>query len=133
MKKYLYLTLVAIVASVLCCCYGSTDPVKPYPWHRAECWYCAEIDMTIRFTADAQGDRTGSASSQQTIEGEIYEIGIGFQNDAIAFFCDLDNDGVAERILDGTWIYRDGNLVVKVHEDTVFSEQYPELEFVPSE
>lgn len=133
MKKFLNLISTIIVVGICCGCYGSRDPVKPYPWYRADCWYCEEIDMTIRFSVDKHGNIAGSTNSQLISGDMMIDVGIGFQHDSVGFLSDLDGDGMAERILDGTWIYRGENMVIQIQEDAIFSGEYTELIFVPSE
>ena len=133
MKKFLNLILAIIVVGIFCGCYGPHDPVKPYPWYRAEYWYCEEIDMTIRFSVDKKGNLTAPTNSQLISGDMVYDVGIGFQHDSVGFMCDLDGDGIAERILDGTWIDRGENMVIQIQEETIFSGKYTELIFVPSE
>lgn len=131
MGKNLRLAFIVIIACMLCGCYGLNNSGKQYPWTRAECWYCKEIVMTIRFSVDESGDITEAPYSQLAIGGMICEVGIGFQGNGIGFLLDLDGDGIAERILDGTWSYRGENMVIQVNEESIFSEQYKELIFMP--
>ena len=103
-----------------------------YPWSRAEIWHCEEIEMTIHFSLDESGKLTGETYSRFKLDGSLYDVRIGFQQSAIGLMCDLDGDGVFERILDATWAYKGENMVIEINEGDIFYGQYSELVFVPS-
>ena len=133
MKKYLCVVLSILLTVILLGCYGPHDPIKPYPWYRAECWYCAEIDMNICFSYDDHEKRLGMDTTQLSIGNNVLNVGIAFNDDAIGFLVDEDMDGVYSRVLDGIWIYRDRNMVVQINNESIFDGKYTELVFVPSE
>lgn len=133
MRKFSFWTIAMLLLGILSGCYGPNDLFKPYPWYRSACWYCEEIDMAIQFTLDEEGNRTGETYSQLLVNGELFEIGIGFQNDAVGFFADKDANGIWEPMLDGIWIYRNGNMVIQNFDKSIFNGKYEELTFVPCE
>lgn len=113
--------------------YDLKDSLKRYPWYRAERWYCEEIDMTIQYTYNEDGNLTGIEYSYLVVDGKTYRVGIGFQSSAIGFHIDADGDDIWEKILDGSWAYRQGNMVIQISEESIFGGQYTELVFVPCE
>lgn len=127
MKKSLCTILLSILAVTISACYSSGS----YPWHRAECWYCEEIGMTVDYKVDKNGKLMESTASQLVVDGETYEVEIGFQSDAVGFLADIDRDGVYEQILDGIWSYRQEKLMIQIYEETIFNGKYTELVFVP--
>jgi len=133
MKKFLSVVVFIIIAGVFCGCYNPYGSFKLYPWNRAECWYCAEIDMTICFSVDQEGNILGPTYSQLTVGDIVHDVGIGFQNNTIGFLCDLDGDGLSEGILDGTWTCQGEQMVITVHEETIWDGQYTELVFFAME
>lgn len=131
MKKTCHLLLFVILLFFLSSCYDAQASFKHYPWYRAATWHCEEIDMTIEFELDESGNRRGSTFGQFTINNTTYTVEIGFHTNAVGFLADQDNDGIYEIGLDGTWFYRQENLVIEVHEDNLFDNQFTNLVFVP--
>lgn len=123
-----FIPLLALIGN-----YDLNDSLKRYPWYRAERWYCEEIDMTILYKYNADGNYIGSEYSHLEVDGKTYKVGIGFQASAIGFYVDEDGDDVWEGILDGSWAYQQGNMVVQIREESIFDGQYTELVFVPCE
>lgn len=132
MKKIAIIILITVFLSMIGGCYDPYLSFNRYPWYLSEEWYCAEIDMTIFFSFDEKGDLMPAEPCQLTIGDIVYDVNVGFQHNAIGFSVDENKDGIYEIVLDGTWMYRDGNLVVQIYEERIFSGQYSELIFVPS-
>lgn len=113
--------------------YDLNHSLNRYPWYRAERWYCEEIDMTIQFQYNEEGNYIGGEYSQLVVDGKTYEVGIGFQSSAIGFHIDEDGDDIWEGILDGTWGYQQENMVIRIGTESIFDGKYSELVFVPCE
>ena len=129
MRKFLIIVSFIIIACMFCGCYSPYETFKQYPWYRAECWYCEEIDMTIRFSVDEDGMLIESPSNRLAIGGIMHDIDIVFQHKSIGFFCDLDGDGKTEEILGGTWACWGEQMVITISEESVWDGQYTELVF----
>ena len=87
--------------------------------------------MTICFSVDEQGNIMGPTNSNLVVGDMMCDVGIAFQHDAIGFFCDLDGDGVPERILNGTWTYKGQMLIIVIQEEVIWGGQFTELVFLP--
>ena len=129
MRKVQFLVTFIIITCILCGCYSPYDTFKQYPWYRAECWHCEEIDMTICFSVDEHGNLLHSPNSLLTIGDATYDVEIEFQHNSIGFFSDLDGDGIPESILSGTWVCRGEQMVITISEDSVLDGKYSELTF----
>lgn len=127
-KVHIFVTLI-MIACIFCGCYSPYDTFERYPWYRAECWYCEAIDMTIRFPVDEHGNLLRSTNSRLTIGGVICDVEIEFQHNSIGFFCDLEGDGEYERVVSGTWSCWGEEMVITIHEDSIWDGQYSELVF----
>lgn len=122
---------IVILVVTLGGCYGPNDPIKPYPWHKAESWYCEQIQMTIQFVYNEEGNLVDTEIASLHVNGKEYDVDIGFHQDSIHFMLDEDGDEYWESILEGQWIYRNGNMIVRIFEDKIFGGQFSELVFVP--
>ena len=131
MKKLVAIITVIVLLSVLSSCTGVFGTLRPYPWQLAECWYCEEIDMTIRFDADSNGNLLKDVSSCLVIEKQEYHVGVGFHTSSVGFFVDKDGDGHSEYLLNGVWRYQNGNLVIQSNGEGIFLGQLSELIFIP--
>lgn len=129
MRKFLMLVAVIIIACIFCGCYSPYDTFKQYPWYHAECWYCEEIDMTIRFSVYEDGILLESPNSRLAIGDMMHDIEIEFQHKSVGFFCDLDGDGLSEEILNGTWVCWGEQMVITIYEESIWDGQYAELVF----
>lgn len=131
------ISVMAIICMLVLCLSGCNyDPYsmfRQYPCDRAEKWYCKEIDMVMEFVMDEQGNQIDDPTSTLTLDGEHYEVVIGFQTSSVAFAIDEDGDDIWTPILCGTWQYCGKNLHIQVNHNSVFYQYYPELVFAPSD
>lgn len=129
MRKFLIYVSYIVIACIFCGCYSPYDTFNQYPWSRAEWWYCEEIDMTIHFSVDEQGNNLSPTYSRLAIGDTTCDVRIGFQQQAVGFMCDLDGDGLSERILSGTWVCQGEQMVITICEESIWDGQYAELVF----
>ena len=78
MKKHSILVILASFLLMLPGCTGIYGTLRPYPYQKAEYWYCEEMDMTIYFETDERGDPQAAGSSVVSIDGVTCRINIGF-------------------------------------------------------
>lgn len=124
MKKCICLILIVVMVGML---WGCT----PDPWERSQRWYCEEIDMTIEFTVDEDGDLVEAPYSRFSFQGQTYDVDVAFHVHAYAFGVDENQDGAFEALIDGRWEYRGKDLVFSIRTDKVFDGKYEELVFKP--
>ena len=130
MRKYCcFLCLLAVLIGLVGC--DTYAMVEYYPWFRADAWYCEEIDMVMTFKLDQDGDLMENPESQLLVNGESMNVGVGFMASNISFFSEPDENNVSKVLMDGTWEYKGGNVVVTILKDELFSGQYSQLVYVP--
>ena len=129
-----FLSIVMIFALL---CTGCDPYYGKYPWNKAQKWYCSEIDMTIEFALRKDGTLAATDyDAELEWNGCTYNIAIGFMASNIAFSIVTEenmNAPISEdaTILEGTWFYRDGNMVITDFDEAFWEGKYSELVFVP--
>jgi len=103
----------------------------PEPWLQAQNWYCEEINMTIQFDVDEKGNLTDKSIGRLIVNDEVFEVAIGTRKSVIGFLADENHDGFWDLVLDGSWKYDQGILVIQIAQESIFGGKYTELEFVP--
>lgn len=139
MKRFVLVLCLAMILAWCCggCSYDRYYAAKKYPWFKAEEWYCAEIDMTIRYVLDEDGELVDCPASQLEWNGQVYDVVVGLQSSWINFSILTEESAKTKilshdaSILDGTWAYRDGNLVITDFDEPFWEGKYSELVFVP--
>ena len=131
MKKSKVIYILFIIVFILSSCYDPRITFKSYPWYKADTWYCEEIDMTIKYEFDENRKRTGATFSELTIDGVTHSVAVVFHSGTILFLAYEDGERLKEKDLDGSWCYREGNLVVEVNSENILNGKYSELVFVP--
>lgn len=129
MMKRIFTFTVILILLFICGCDAYTAAER-YPWYRAENWYCQEIDMMISYSYDEEGRLTECPPSRVVWNDQTYDIIVGFNSDAVWFTARESNDS-PRRVLNGTWVYRDGNLVIQNFEEELFGGAIKELVFIP--
>lgn len=128
-RRYILFVLISIL---ICFCGCDRYSVtKQYPWYRSEQWHCSEIDMTIDFSLDENGELKDNVVSQFTWNGQTHSVSVGFQANAIAFLWGGGPDTPAERILNGGWAYDGDYMIVTIIDDSIFSGKFDSLTFIP--
>lgn len=131
MKKVRTAIILSVLVFFLSSCYDPGITFEKYPWYKAETWHCQEIDMTMHFELDENGSITAGTYSQLTVDGVTHSVAVAFHASTIAFMVFEDGEPTNEKGLDGSYFYRDGNLVVKVNSESILNGKYTELMFFP--
>ena len=125
-----------VIFSVLLCCVGcdTYEVIKKYPRYVSDCWYCSEINFTFCYEYYEDGRMKSLSSYPLNHNGETLNVTIDFISDY--WYLQLDNFDdlitMDEQLLNGSWRYNKGNLVLRIIEDNLFDGKYQELVFIPS-
>lgn len=130
MKKYMSALTCFIFLVALYACVNAFDFLNRYPWDKADAWHCKEIDVTIQFSYDENGEFTKANVSEFIWDEKVYVLDVFFQANAIVFTSDVNGDGLKEGIIDGTWHYEGDTLVIQVKK-SLLDSFYSDLVFVP--
>ena len=131
MKRIKIVLFILLVVFIFSSCYDPGIAFKRYPWYKADTWYCEEIDMTIQFEFDEDGSIQGGTLAQLTVDNVIHTVSVAFRSNIIAFGIQKGDADSYKTCMDGTWYYRNGNLVVEVHSESILNGKYTELIFSP--
>lgn len=109
----------------------SCDPkYGHYPSQLASKWVCTAPEFTIEYSRNASGVLEDSAILRWNEES----IPVDLAFDSVSFWLlPESSEDYDDRLLFGTWEYRDENLVLVIEEDFIFENQFSELVFSPLE
>ena len=127
MKKLKFLPLVLVLVIFLAGCdtYAMFDR---YPWDKADCWYCEEIDYTIKYSFSSNG-QLQPHMERWNWDGQTYYVTAACQASTIDFI--VTESGIGRTLFSGTWKYEGDNMVVTLMKDNILGWKYTELVFVP--
>lgn len=99
-----------------------------YPFQIADNWKCTSPEFSLSYSADADKQKQGN--EQLIWNGLTIDVDIMF---GLGDYCvyPIDSAAYSDRLLSGTWKYRDGDLILIIKEDFIFGNQYTELVFSP--
>ena len=131
-RKYglLILMLTLIVVSVLFVKCQNTQS-RSYPYFVSSNWHCADPSFSLSYSTDGNV----LLSSYEVIEwnGEVIEVDVCL---LMREFCIYpakasSYQSYEDRLISGTWEYRNDAFVLKIKEDFLFGNNYSELVFYP--
>lgn len=126
----LILILALIVVSTLLVQYQNAKN-RYYPYYASSNWRCEDPSFSLSYSTDGNA----LLSSYEVIEwnGEVIEVDICFLMREFCIYPATSSSyqSYDDRLLSGTWKYRNGNFVLIVIEDFVFDNKYSELVFYP--
>ena len=123
--KFLPLLLVLVIFLAGCDTYAMFDR---YPWDKADCWYCEEIDYTIKYSFSSDG-QLQPHMERWTWDDQTYYVTAACQSSTIDFILNGSDGG--HTLFSGTWKYEGDNMVVTLMKDNILGWKYTELVFVP--
>ena len=121
-----YFILLILILAVLS--YGCDPLYNDYPHNKSNEWICANPLITLSYNKDENG-----ALSQDEIliwEELSMVIDLAFRSDYFTMY-PANTISHDDRLLSGSWYYRNGNLILTIEEDFIFDYQFDELVFVP--
>ena len=100
-----------------------------YPWEKGARWVCEEPHFTLSYSRNSHN----MLVSEEVLvwDGKEIPVFIGMQQHSYDVYPQSSNR-YDDRLLSGTWKFRDGNLVLCIEEDFIFDNQYRELIFHPA-
>lgn len=106
----------------------SNSDNRNYPYLVEGRWVCTEPYFSLLYNKE----ETGKINRSEIIkwDNQVIEVEIGFLMKEYCVYPE-GSSSYDDRLLSGTWKYRDGNLVFFIFEDFIFNEQYSELIFAP--
>lgn len=132
MRKIIATSLIAVLLVMCVGCFDGYVMREKYPYYQSSYWYCEEIDFAFYYEYYENG-RMKSLTYPLEWEGETLSVIVDFVIDN--WYIDLDDGDnqttVDEQLLSGTWLYEQGNLILKINEDHLFGGRYRELVFIP--
>lgn len=121
-----YFVLLVLVFAVLC---SGCDPYyNNYPHDKATGWICTNPFISLSYNTDSNG-----TLSQEEIliwEELTLEIDLVFQSNLFTMY-PANTTSHDERLISGSWYYRNGNLILTIDEDFIFEHQFKELVLEP--
>lgn len=125
LKYICYMLCVLFIAALFSGC----DPYAgSYPFLVESEWICNDPYMILTYYENSNGML--SATEYLTWNGVQLEVDLKFQANSYCISPE-DSTDYDERLLRGTWEYRNGDLVLIIEEDFLFENQYAELVFSP--
>ena len=124
-RKLLLVLLVLVIFLTGCDTYAMFDQ---YPWDKADCWYCEEIDYTIKYSFSSTG-QLQPHTEYWIWDGQTYNVTAACQASTIDFL--VTESGMGRTLFSGTWKYEGKNIVVSIVTDNIFGGEITELVFVP--
>lgn len=101
---------------------------RNYPYHVASMWQCNDPYFLITYNRK----ENGALTSYEKLEwnDEAIQIDLCFLMSEYYVY-PVTSSEYGDRLLSGTWEYRNGDLVLIIDEDYIFDNQYKELVFAP--
>lgn len=121
----LFLVLILVLFLLGC------DPRSgEYPHELHKEWLCEEPQITLSFDYN----QDGILSSSEVIKTEDGLLSVYFgMNPSFFKTFKVESDHYTDKLLFGSWEYREGKLVLHIEEDLIFNNRYSSLEFTPVE
>lgn len=120
-KSVVILILLVFITVFFCAC--------DEPYNVSENWISEDPYFLLCYSRDTDGILI--QDEQLELDGELINVDLMFGRGVYCVY-PQDSNNYDERLLSGTWKYRNGDLVLEIEEDFVFSNQYSELILIPS-
>ena len=116
--------LVMILLSFAILCVGCSEP-----YNVADAWLCPDPSFSLIYSKDDRG--TLIQSEILVVNDELMQVDVLFSR---ATFCIYPegSHSYSDRLLTGTWKYRNNTLVLSIEDDYLFDNKYSELVFTSS-
>lgn len=127
-RRHVFRLLAGLLVCAVLFLSGCTPFWIRFPWDMCDRWVCQDPEFSLTYYRDADGWLISEESLQWN--GEIITVEIGFTTSEFVVF-PLDNPSFDNRLLQGTWGYKRGNLVLYIKEDFLFDGAFDKLIFFP--
>lgn len=119
-KEWISIALVLVMLTYLLC--GCDSRAGRYPRYKGSEWVCDDPYFTISYADNPMGDVILVWNNETIAADLVFSLGT---------YCvfPANSSHYDDRLFNGTWNYRKGDLVLFIREDLIFDGQYTELVF----